>query len=81
MADGLDPRNTGENIAQGIPGVNILQLIRQFGEQLPGLGQRAMELLGIPTRVPPTGQPRQSVDEALRRQAVEEQLRRQQGGF
>jgi hypothetical protein len=42
-----DPRNYGEQIAQGIPGVGILMMLRQLGEALPGKAQQALELLGI----------------------------------
>jgi hypothetical protein len=53
-----DPRNTGESIAQGLPGVGILMMLRKMGEQAPDSLQRAMQMLGIggPT-APPINQP------------------------
>jgi hypothetical protein len=52
MAD--DPRNTGEAIAQGLPGVGILMMLRRLGEQGGSEGlQRAMQMLGV-------GQPQQA---------------------
>lgn len=42
---GNDPRQIGEQVAQGLPGVGWLMLLRQLGERMPGMAQSAMEYL------------------------------------
>lgn len=43
-----DPRNMGQHIAQQIPGVDpVLFMLRQAGEQMPGMMQKVMQLLGM----------------------------------
>lgn len=42
-----NPLNMGQQIAQGIPGVNILTMLRNMGEQAPNVLNQAMELLGL----------------------------------
>ncbi len=54
MAD--NPLQTGEQVAQGIPGVNILQMMRSLGEKMgPGAMQQIMQMLGAtpPQPAPP----------------------------
>lgn len=58
MDPSQDPRNTGESIAQGIPGVGILMMLRKMGEQMPDGLERAMQMLGLRQQpAPPLNQP------------------------
>jgi len=48
-----DPRLAGESVAQGIPGVGILQMLQQLGTKLPGGIQQIMQMLGAQQQQPP----------------------------
>ena len=57
-----DPKNMGEGIAQGLPGVGILMMLRKMSEGGVGNGiERAMEMLGLRQQqqqpAPPLNQP------------------------
>ena len=57
MAD--DPKQFGEQIAQGLPGVGILMMLRKMGEAgMPSGLERAMQMLGLRQQAaPPLNQP------------------------
>ena len=54
-----DPKNMGESIAQGLPGVGILMMLRKMSEGgMPSGLERAMEMLGLrQPAAPPLNQP------------------------
>ena len=51
MTPEQDPLNAGQALAQGIPGVNILMMLRKLGEQAPDSLQQALKLLGLGQQV------------------------------
>lgn len=63
-----DPRNMGQHVAQQIPGVPLLMMLRQAGEQMPGMMDKVMQLLGMgPQRSPFQGGQQYGINDTLPR--------------
>jgi len=65
-----DPNNMGQNIAQGMPGVGILMMLRNlFSQQQqpnPNAAAQAMQHLGVPQQQrPPMPTPRDAMGRPL----------------
>lgn len=60
-----NPQNAGPEIARQLPGVGILMMLRQMGQQMPGSIEQVMQLLGAGR--PGAGGPQYRPDQALPR--------------